>query len=98
MDNICDHDEGYSRSDAWEIGWCMHCCNEKCSYKHKKGHRVDVFEKVWQLRDAASAEGVYGSLSLSGRADGVLIGYSMATGENIDELKHLCHRYRYPND
>lgn len=36
MDNICDYDEGYNRSDAYEIGWCYECrCNPKCPYKRK---------------------------------------------------------------
>lgn len=57
-----------------------------------------LFKTVWDLRDEASAEGVYGSLQLSGRADGVLIGYALAAGEELDDLVYRCQRYRYPND
>ena len=36
MDRICDYDEGYTRADAYEIGWCYKCkCNPKCPYKKK---------------------------------------------------------------
>ena len=36
MDNICDYDEGYNRSDAYEIGWCYECkCNYECPMKRK---------------------------------------------------------------
>ena len=36
MDNICDFDEAYSRSDAYAIGWCYKCkCNLNCPYKKK---------------------------------------------------------------
>lgn len=35
-DNICDYDEGYTRADAYEIGWCHKCnCNPNCPYKKK---------------------------------------------------------------
>lgn len=57
-----------------------------------------LFEAVWNLRDEASAEGVRGSLLLSGRADGMLTGYAMATGENLGDLVRRCQRHRYPND
>lgn len=33
IDNICDYDEGYTRADASEIGWCSNCkCNKNCPY------------------------------------------------------------------
>lgn len=36
MDKLCDYDEAYYRSDAYEIGWCNKCnCNPKCPYKKK---------------------------------------------------------------
>ena len=36
MDKLCDYDEAYHRSDAYEIGWCNKCnCNPKCPYKKK---------------------------------------------------------------
>ena len=35
-DNICDYDEGYTRWDAYDIGWCMKCkCNPNCPMKKK---------------------------------------------------------------
>lgn len=39
IDRICDYDEGYNRSDAYEIGWCFKCrANPNCPY-HKKAVR-----------------------------------------------------------
>lgn len=36
VDRICDYDEGYTRADAYEIGWCYRCnCNPDCPYKRK---------------------------------------------------------------
>ena len=36
MDNICDYDEGYTRWDAYDIGWCAKCkCNPNCPMKKK---------------------------------------------------------------
>ena len=36
---ICDYDEGYTKADADEIGWCRTSCgNTKCKY-HPKHHK-----------------------------------------------------------
>lgn len=35
-DRICDYDEGFTRADAYEIGWCHKCkCSPFCPYKKK---------------------------------------------------------------
>lgn len=43
MDHICDYDEGYSRVDASEIGFCGRCnVNPECPMK-RKGSRRQAF-------------------------------------------------------
>ena len=46
IDNVCDYDEGYTRADASEIGWCVHCkCNENCPYSQKAKVKKKKMEK-----------------------------------------------------